>query len=126
MGKPYKVYPLRLKERAVERMLLGESATQLSKELGVDRTTLYGWKRKIERRGRVRPPGTPRDARDLRIEELETKVARLEGMVGRQWLELDFFDSALRRIVAKRRQSDASGDRSSIAKSAAARNRKAD
>lgn len=39
MGKPYKVYPLRLKERAVERMLLGESATQLSKELGVDRTT---------------------------------------------------------------------------------------
>lgn len=83
--RSYKVYPIRLRERAVERMKLGESATRLAKELGVHRTTLYGWKRKVEQRQRVRPAGQRRDARDLRIEELESKVARLEGLVGRQW-----------------------------------------
>ncbi len=123
---PYKTYPIRMRERAVERMLLGESATRLAEELGVHRTTLYGWKRKVERRRRVRPAGKSRDARDVRIEELEAKVARLEGLVGRQWQELDFFDSALRRVAAKRQRSGGSGDTSSTPKSAAAHPRKAD
>lgn len=59
MGKrSWKMYPQRMKERAVERMLLGENVTRLAQELGVDRTTLYGWKRKLERRQRVRLPGS--------------------------------------------------------------------
>lgn len=124
--RSYTVYPIRLRERAVERLLLGESATRLAKELGVHRTTLYGWKRKVAQRRRVRPAGKARDARDLRIEELETKVADLEGVVGRQWLELDFFDGALRRIVDKRQRNAASGDTASTPKSAAGCNRKAD
>ena len=127
MGKrSYKSYPIRLRERAVERLVLGESATRLAKELGVHRTTLYGWKRKVEQRRRVRPAGKVRDGRDLRIEELEAKVARLEGMVGRQWLELDFFDSALRRIEGKRPRNAANGDTASTPKSAAGCSRKAD
>ena len=127
MGKrSYKTYPMRVRERAVERMLLGENATRLAEELGVHRTTLYGWKRKLERRRRVRPAGKPRDQRDLRIEELEDKVNRLEGVVGRQWLELDFFDSALRRIVEKRPRNTASGGTASTPRSAAGCNRKAD
>ena len=127
MGKrAYKCYPIRLRERAVERLVLGESATRLAKELGVHRTTLYGWKRKVEQRRRVRPAGKARDGRDLRIEELEAKVARLEGMVGRQWLELDFFDSALRRIKGKRPRNATSGDTASTPRSAAGCSRKAD
>ena len=127
MGKrTWKMYPQRMKERAVERMLLGENISQLARELGVDRTTLYGWKRKLERRKRVRPPGQPRDQRDLRIEELEGKVSRLEGVVGRQWLELDFFDSALRRIAEKRQRNAGSGETASTPKSAAGCSRKAD
>jgi transposase-like protein len=127
MGKrTYKCYPIRLRERAVERMKLGESATRLAEELGVHRTTLYGWKRKVERRNRVRPAGKARDGRDLRIEELEAKVAQLEGMVGRQWLELDFFDSALRRIEGKRPRNAVNGDTVSTPKSAAGCSRKAD
>jgi transposase-like protein len=81
---PYKTYSIRMRERAVERMLLGESATRLAEEFGVHRTTLYGWKRKVEQRRQVRPAGKARDRRDTRIEELEEKVARLEGVVGRQ------------------------------------------
>jgi len=123
---PYKTYSIRMRERAVERLLLGESATRLAEEFGVHRTTLYGWKRKVERRRQVRPVGKARDRRDTRIEELEEKVARLEGVVGRQWLELDFFDSALRRIAEKPQRNAASGDTSSTPRSAAACSRKAD
>ncbi len=122
----YTSYPVRLRERAAERLMLGESATRLAKELGVHRTTLYDWKRRLLSRRRSRGAGRPRDAKDLRIEELENKVAQLEGVVGRQWAELDFFDSALRRIAAKRQRSAGNGDTPSTAKSAAERSRKAD
>lgn len=127
MGKRfYKIYPIRFRERAVERLKLGESATRLAQELGVHRTTLYLWERRLERRRRLRTAGQERDARDLRIEELEAKVARMEALIGRQWLELDFFDSALRRIKEKGRRSGASGDIASTPRSAAGCKRKAD
>jgi len=58
---PYKSYPIRMRERAVERMLLGEGATRLAEEFGVHRTRLYGWKRKLEQRRQVRPAGKARD-----------------------------------------------------------------
>jgi transposase-like protein len=99
MGNP-KRYSKEFQERAVRRMKLGENVSQLSRDLGVHRTCLYSWKRKLGRQpyGRVR--GLEADWRDRRIEELEAKVTRLEGIVGGQWQELDFFESALRRIDA--------------------------
>ncbi len=90
MTRSYKRYPMRFRERAVERMRLGENVSQLARELGIDRTCLYAWKRQLEGRGARRVSGPERDGRDVRIEELEAQVTRLEGVVGRQWLELDF------------------------------------
>jgi transposase-like protein len=125
MAKSNKHYPMRFRERAVERMKLGENVSQLARELVIDRTSLYIWKRKLEGRG-ARVSGKERDERDLRIEELESKLVRLEGVVGRQWLELDFFESALRRIEKMRRKSDGNGEPASMPRSAAGCNRKAD
>ena len=48
MAKSYKRYPMRFRERAVERMKLGESVSQLARELKVNRVSLYIWKRKLE------------------------------------------------------------------------------
>ena len=81
MGNPQR-YSKEFQERAVRRMKLGENVSQLARELGVDRTCLYAWKRKLGREpyGRVR--GLKADWRDRRIEELEANVTRLEGMVG--------------------------------------------
>ena len=126
MAKSYKRYPMRFRERAVERMKLGESVSQLARELKVNRVSLYIWKRKLEEHRPRRVNGKERDERDLRIEELEGKVARLEGVVGRQWLELDFFESALRRIEEMRRKSDGNGEPASMPRSAAGCDRKAD
>lgn len=93
-------YSKEFQERVVRRMKPGENVSQLARDLGVHRTCLYAWKRKLGRQpyGRVR--GFEADWRDRRIEELEAKVTRLEGIVGGQFEDLDFFESALRRIKA--------------------------
>ena len=45
------------------------------------------------------------DWRDHRIEELEGKIARLERVIGGQSLDLNFFESALRRVEETARKS---------------------
>ena len=126
MPRRYKRHPLRVRERAMERMRLGENVSELARELEVDRTTLYGWKRQLEGRRKLLPNGPEPDTRDVRIEELEGQVARLEGLVGRQWMELDFFDSALRRVRGKGPQSGSDGALASTPRSASGCARKAD
>ena len=118
-------YSKEFQESAVRRMKLGNNISQLSRELGVDRTCLYRWKRQLG----LRPPGRMRaveeDWRDLRIETLEAKIARLERVVGGQWQELDFFESALRRIE-KKDATIGGGGNASLPKSVPGCDRKAD
>ena len=94
-------YSKEFQERAVRRMKLGDNISQLSRQLGVHRTCLYRWKRQLGLRPQGRKRAVEEDWRDRRIETLEAKIARLERIVGGQWQELDFFESALRRIEKK-------------------------
>lgn len=125
MGKQ-KRYSLEFRERAVRRMKLGDNVSRLARELGVDRTCLYTWKRKLEQRPYRKKANPEVDWRDHRIEELEAKVTRLEGIIGSQWLELDFFESALRRIEGGARTRSGNGGKVSTPRSAAGCERKAD
>jgi transposase-like protein len=100
-------YSKEFQERAVRRMKLGDNVSQLARELGVDRTCLDRWKRQLGLRPQGRKRAVEEDWRDRRIETLEAKIARLERIVGGQWQELDFFESALRRIE---KQDAMSGD----------------
>jgi len=84
----------------------GDNVSKLARELGVHRTCLYMWKRKMEKRRYRRVPDQEPDWRDHRIEELESKIARLERIIGGQASELDFFESALRRVDEKARKND--------------------
>ena len=111
MGNP-KRYTKEFQERAVRRMKLGENVSQLARDLGVHRTCLYQWKRKLGRGPYHHGRTVEADWRDARIAELETKVTRLEGIIGGQWQELDFFESALRRIDAEAAMSGAGGSAS--------------
>ena len=121
-----KRYSLEFRERAIRRMKLGGNISQLARELGVERTCLYIWKRKMDRQPYSRVGRPKQDWRDNRIEELEAKITRLEGIIGGQWLELDFFESALRRIEEKGRRKGDDGAKASTPKSAAGCERKAD
>jgi len=94
-------YSKEFQERAVRRMKLGDNISQLSRELGVHRTCLYRSKRQLGLRPQGRKRAVEEDWRDRRIETLEAEIARLERIVGGQWQELDFFESALRRIENK-------------------------
>lgn len=125
MGKQ-KRYSLEFRERAIRRMKLGDNISRLARELGIDRSCLYIWKRKMEQRPYRRKGGSEKDWRDHRIEELEAKITRLEGVIGSQWLELDFFESALRRIEGRARRKSGNGGKASTPRSAAGCERKAD
>jgi transposase-like protein len=111
MGNPQR-YSKEFQERAVRRMKLGENVSQLARDLGVHRTCLYRWKRQLGLRPQGRKRAVEEDWRDRRIETLEEKISRLERIVGGQWQELDFFESALRRIDADAAMSGAGGSAS--------------
>jgi predicted RNase H-like nuclease (RuvC/YqgF family) len=117
-------YSKEFQERAVRRMKLGDNVSALSRELGVHRTCLYRWKRQLGLRPKGRKRAVEEDWRDRRIETLEAKIARLERIVGGQWQELDFFESALRR-TGKRNAMTGGGANASTPRSAAGCDRKA-
>jgi transposase len=104
-GPKPRVFSVEFKEGAARRLLAGESATALSRELAVKRAVLYRWRDAYRREGvgglsrrRGRPPAgkgpppkPPRDPRDERIGELER-------LLGQQAAELDFFERAWRAV----------------------------
>jgi transposase-like protein len=123
--KVVKRYPMRFQQRVVERMELEGNISQLCRELGLDRSMMYNWRKKLAGRanGNVRTGKV--DVQDRQIQELQTKIAGLEGVIGRQALELDFFEGALRRI-RETAPSGADGGTASTPRSAVESSRKAD
>ena len=118
MAKNVKRYSMRFRQRVVERMQLEGNISALSRELGLDRSMMYIWKRKLEKRayGNVRSGEV--NPRDKQLRELQAKIAGLEGVIGRQALELDFFESALRRTRGTAQPSAVDGEKTSTPKSA--------
>jgi hypothetical protein len=103
-------------------MKLGGNFSDLARELKLSRTLLYLWLHESES-GRV---AQDQDPRDRKICALEQKIASLEGVIGRQKLEADFFASALRRVEEVARPKSEIGETSSMPKSEAGKSRKAD
>jgi hypothetical protein len=66
------------------------------------------------------------DRREQRIQELEAKIADLEGALGRKGQEVDFFGAALRTIAENRQKTSGSGETASTKKSGGEPSRKAD
>lgn len=125
-ARPYRRHPIGLRQQAVERMKLGESISGLARELGVDRITLYRWRLKSNPGSSGAATGAAAyDPQQQRIQELEAKIAGLEGTLGRKEMELNFFAGALRRIKETRQQTSVSGEKASTRKSAEECKRKA-
>jgi transposase-like protein len=114
-----------MKQQVIGRMQAGENITALARELGINRTLLYVWKRKAAGQPYGGETNGPQDLREQRVQELEAKIAQLEGALGRKGQEIDFFAAALRGIAALRQQKSGSGARASTEKSADAPKRKA-
>ncbi|MGH7246776.1 MAG: transposase [Pseudomonadota bacterium] len=121
-----RVFSREFKVRIVGRMLGGENATALARELRFSRKDLYVWRDRFlsggpeALRGPGRPPGRammapragPAPPSGAAASELATalrRVAELERKVGQQELELDFFRQALRQVAGARRSSAGTG-----------------
>jgi transposase-like protein len=101
-------YPMEFRLMVIERMKQSNNITVLAKELGLERSQMYVWKRQLdpERRLEERPPAT-------REEQLERRVSQLEGALATKTMELDFFRGALQTVEARRRQRRNSGGKTS-------------
>jgi transposase len=115
------------KEALIRRMECGEKISDLSKETGVLRKSLYEWKAAYRRMGAAglnrkrgpksgeraasAPSSSPDAAAAARspddLAEARARIAQLERLVGRQQADLDFFREALRSWDEKRRASGA-------------------
>lgn len=125
MAKNVKRYSMRFRQRVVERMTLEKNVSQLSRELGLDRSMMYIWKRKLQKQAQGNVRSGSVSLHDRQINELQAKIAGLEGVIGRQALELDFFESALRRIREAAPLNGGNGETRSTPRSEAASERKA-
>lgn len=97
--RPQKFSP-EFKEKAVKRVLSGESPGAVSEELGVLRKDLYLWKRRYRNgeplTSRPGPRPKKRPANGTELQRAKKRIGELERKVGQQALELDFFAKALR------------------------------
>jgi len=96
---------------AVERLKDCASVSALADELGVHRTLLYQWQRKIEGSdGRGSTATSP-------VRELRKQVRDLKRVLAEKTLEVDFFRGALQKVGARRRRSSAPGETASTTES---------
>jgi transposase-like protein len=121
------------KLKVISRMEAGESASELSRELNINRVILYHWRELFRRGGELAlrsGSGRPKRAEALAmaaargsagkasdLAEARRQIAALEAKVGRQQLDLDFFKQALQRIEASRRPSERPGVTASSSRS---------
>jgi transposase len=124
MPKKPRVFSAELKLKIVKRMLAGESARDLAREVKVSRTFLYRWTDIYRRLGpagfarrRGRPPvnGIPSEAAGEAnvLAATKRRMAELERKIGQQQVELDFFRRALRQVEADRRAPNGPGAKAS-------------
>jgi transposase-like protein len=122
-----------LKLEVLRRMAAGENVSGLGREFGVSRKSIYQWRDRYRLDGsmalrscgrmtkaeaaslsthQAKPldPPTDQAARQKSLEELaraQRRIAALEGKIGQQQVELDFFQQALRQVREQRRKVEA-------------------
>jgi transposase-like protein len=96
------------KRSAVQRLLAGEHLLRVADELGIRRKLLYQWRDAyrdfgeagFNRKRGPKPGAARKSASDApppdELALAQARIAELEAKIGRQQMELDFFQRALR------------------------------
>lgn len=109
--------PVSVRLYALEQMKLGTDVSALAKSIGVHRSLLYHWQKRSEQGARPGPEVVAMSPEEHRLAQSQARVAELEAAVGRKQLQLDFFQSALRRVETLRESPSASGAKPSTPRS---------
>lgn len=119
-------HSLEFKRQTVEKMKTCNNIHELARELDVQRKLLYTWRCQLE----GRPEARDRDLSQSGEATVETKLRaenqRLKSVLADRTLELDFFQSALRRVEKASQSSRESGEPVSMPKSGHRHSGKAD
>ena len=105
-------FPTAFKLKAIKRAEGGEGVLPLARKLGISRKLLHDWIKAWKAHGPEglnRKPGPkpgPRKLKPLQAEETKrsalalanARIAELERLVGRQQMDIDFFQEALRAL----------------------------
>ena len=118
-------HPKEFKRQAVEQMKTCGNILQLARDLDLEAKLLYTWKNQFE--GRPEPSHanymeTPEETLEKKLRQ---EIAQLKQALADRQLEIDFFESALRRIEEGRQRNTATGDPASMPKSGSRRKRRA-
>ena len=118
-------HSVKYKREVVERMKTSENITALARELGLERKLLYTWKYQFEGRPEPRYAKLGETAEGRLHRKYQEEISRLKQALADKTLEIDFFESALRRIKEAGQSSDASGETACLRKSGSGRECKA-
>ena len=93
--------------KAVDRLVAGESATVIARELKIRRNFLYAWRNEgfgsnTSGMAPNRAQTNDGDRQQQMIAQQQQKIAELERLAGQQAAHLDFFVAALRAIKKSR------------------------
>ena len=107
------------KERAVRRMLAGESVSRLSRELKVRRSLLYRWRDAYRKEGTsgFRPIGRPEWSLENKAKKAEDRITELERKIGQQAVVIDFLRRAFKRVEELRQPNKGNGGTASMQRS---------
>ena len=118
-------HTVEFKRQVVERMKTCENIHALARELKIQRKLLYTWKYQFEGRPEPRHANLGITAEDRKEKQLKDEITKLKAALGEKALEVDFFESALRRIKEVRQKSTRSGASASTTSSSHGRKSKA-
>lgn len=100
---------------AVRRVIEGEDLAAVARDLELGRELLWRWKKRVEEQGEeaLHDVGRRKGEPQSRAESVEAgqrrRIGELERLVGRQQLEIDFLDKALRRVEELRQEKNDNG-----------------
>ena len=88
---------------AVRRVNEGETIDTVARDLEVTVSLLWKWKKRVveQGEGQLHGVGRPKGSRtgdEVSEASQSRRIAELERLVGRQQMEIDFLDTALRRV----------------------------
>lgn len=104
---------------AVRRVIDGERAGDVARDLGITFQVLWRWKKRVAEKGEAYLYGLGRPKRRQPRESQSSdasqqrRIAELERLVGRQQLEIRFLDRALRRVEELRQEKNDDGGEAS-------------
>jgi transposase len=112
-------YGLEFKIQAVKRVAAGETATNVARDVGINRSLLNRWRKQYPEFGAAGrlPPGTREEAMPSPAEVAARRIADLERKVGQQEVQIDFLKRAFERVKELRRPKNGRGGSASTGRS---------